>query len=64
MELFLSLDHEEKKTMGIKGRKKMEREFNRNVIINAYIEEINRAYSTINPEKSEETPNEFVWKTC
>ncbi len=40
VEKFISLSHEEKKIMGINGRKKVEREFNREIITNAYIEEI------------------------
>jgi galacturonosyltransferase len=39
---FIDLPYEEKKAMGIAGRKKMEREFDRNIVVNAYLEEINR----------------------
>lgn len=39
---FLSLNHEERANMGKLGRKKMEREFDRNIVVNAYIEEINK----------------------
>ncbi len=39
---FLDLPYESKKQMGIAGRKKMEREYNRKIVINAYIEQISR----------------------
>ena len=42
---FLSLSHEEKKQMGIEARRKMEREFDRNIITEAYLEEIQRILS-------------------
>lgn len=38
---FIELPYEQKKAMGIAGRKKMEQEFDRQIIINAYIDEIN-----------------------
>lgn len=41
LEQFIKLPYDQKKAMGIAGRLKMEREFNRNKVINAYIEEIN-----------------------
>lgn len=41
IERFLSLPYEEKKAMGIRGREKMEREFDRNIIIGKYLEQIN-----------------------
>jgi galacturonosyltransferase len=37
---FLALDNETRREMGIAGRRKMEREFNRQVVIDAYMEEI------------------------
>jgi glycosyltransferase involved in cell wall biosynthesis len=37
---FIELTYEEKKKMGIAGRSKMEKEFNRDIVINAYMEEI------------------------
>lgn len=40
IEKFLSLDYALKRNMGIQGRKKMENEFNRNIVINAYLREI------------------------
>lgn len=41
IEGFLKLSFEEKKGMGIKGRQKVEKEFNRQIIINEYLYEIN-----------------------
>lgn len=38
---FIDLPYEKKKQMGIAGRKKMEQEFDRSIVINAYIEQIN-----------------------
>lgn len=43
IEKFISLPLQKKIEMGINGRKKMEREFNRDIVINAYIEEITAA---------------------
>lgn len=40
IEKFLSLDYEEKRQMGILGREKVEKEFDRNIVVNAYMEEI------------------------
>lgn len=40
---FYNLPYEKKKAMGIAGREKMENEFDRNIVINAYIDEINLA---------------------
>ena len=40
IEKFLSLSHEEQKEMGIAGRKKVEREFDRNFVVDAYLKEI------------------------
>jgi len=40
VEQFIQLPYEDKKKMGLAGRKKMEREFDRSVVINAYMEEI------------------------
>lgn len=41
LEKFILLSHEEKKNMGLKGRRKMEREFDRNTVIDEYLKEIN-----------------------
>ena len=40
---FLTLSYEEQKQMGQKGREKMEREFDRNIIVNTYLETIEKA---------------------
>ncbi|WP_137655287.1 glycosyltransferase family 4 protein, partial [Bifidobacterium moukalabense] len=40
MEMFLDLSESQKKEMGRRGREKMEREFDRNIIVNAYLGEI------------------------
>lgn len=42
MEALLQKDNFERQQMGIKGRKKMEKEFDRAIIIDAYVEEIER----------------------
>lgn len=42
IERFISLPHERKVEMGLNGRKKMEREFNRDIVIDAYVEEIEK----------------------
>ncbi|WP_188205317.1 glycosyltransferase family 4 protein [Desemzia incerta] len=42
IELFLQVSNDEKKRMGIAGRKKVEEEFDRQIIIEAYIEELNK----------------------
>ncbi|MDR7079138.1 galacturonosyltransferase [Neobacillus niacini] len=38
---FINLPYEQKKAMGVAGRKKMEKEFDRKIVISAYIDEIN-----------------------
>ncbi|MBX4160210.1 glycosyltransferase family 4 protein [Priestia megaterium] len=40
IEKFLSLDYNLKRNMGIQGRKKIEKEFDRNIVVNAYLEEV------------------------
>ncbi len=40
---FIQIPYEEKKIMGLAGRKKMEKEFDRKIVVNAYIEEIEKA---------------------
>lgn len=42
VEQFLALPNEEKRKMGEKGRKKIEKEFDRNIVVQAYIEEIEK----------------------
>jgi glycosyltransferase involved in cell wall biosynthesis len=39
---FIRLPYEKKKAMGIAARKKVENEFNRNIVINEYLKEVNR----------------------
>ncbi|MCQ2455359.1 MAG: glycosyltransferase family 4 protein [Clostridia bacterium] len=41
MEKFIVLSLDEKKQMGLNGRKKVEKEFDRSIVIDAYIDEIN-----------------------
>ncbi len=41
MEAFIQLPYDTKKEMGLAARKKVEREFDRNIVISAYINEIN-----------------------
>ncbi len=41
IEQFLSLTNEERKQMGLAGRRKVEREFDRNIVIEAYLKEMN-----------------------
>ncbi len=43
IERFLKLDFKEKKEMGINGRKLVEEKFDRQLIVNAYMEEIKKA---------------------
>ncbi len=42
MERFLALSYEEHKRMGLNAREKVEKEFSRQIIIDAYMEEINK----------------------
>ena len=42
IERFLSLSYEQQREMGLKGRKKVEKEFDRNIVVNAYLEEIEK----------------------
>lgn len=37
IEMFLSLNYESKRLMGLAGRKKVEKEFDRNIVVNEYI---------------------------
>lgn len=43
IEKFLKLSWEEKKAMGLAGRAKVEREFDRNIVVRKYLEEIKNA---------------------
>ncbi len=40
VEQFMQLTYEEKKTMGLKGREKVAREFDRNIVVNRYLETV------------------------
>lgn len=42
MEQFLSLTHEEKRAMGLAGRNKIEKQFDRQLVVNQYLEEIEK----------------------
>lgn len=42
LKIFIDLDYEKKKQMGIYARKKVEKDFDRNIVIKAYLDEINR----------------------
>lgn len=43
IETFLSLSNAERRDMGLSGRKKMEREFDRNIVVNRYLNEVELA---------------------
>ena len=42
IEKYLSLPNEERKQMGLNGRRKVEKEFDRNIVINKYLNAINK----------------------
>ena len=42
IEKFMKLSYEQKKTMGLKAREKVEKEFDRQIVVNRYIEEIKK----------------------
>lgn len=44
VESFLKLSNEEKRQMGINGRKKVEKEFDRQVVVEKYMDEIHKLY--------------------
>ncbi|MCP1126097.1 glycosyltransferase family 4 protein [Bacillus sp. 3103sda1] len=44
IERFINLDYETKKQMGVAGRMKVEREFSRDIVVNAYMNEIEAIY--------------------
>nr|WP_289037953.1 glycosyltransferase family 4 protein [uncultured Allobacillus sp.] len=50
---FVNLPYDEKREMGMAGRRKMENEFDRNIVINAYLQEINTIMD-------KENNNEFI----
>ncbi len=39
---FINIPYDKKREMGLEGRKKMEREFNRKVVVDAYMEEVKK----------------------
>ena len=45
LEHFLAMSWDEKKNMGLAGRSKIEREFDRQIVVRAYVEEIERLES-------------------
>jgi glycosyltransferase involved in cell wall biosynthesis len=53
---FINLSHEQRRAMGIAGRGKIENEFDRNIVINAYLQEINK---TVNKENNDESLREI-----
>ncbi|MFS3928311.1 glycosyltransferase family 4 protein [Priestia flexa] len=42
IEMFLSLDNKEREKMGLLGREKVEKEFNRNIVVNSYLDIIEK----------------------
>lgn len=44
---FIEMPYEKKKAMGIAGRRKVEKEFDRKIVIDAYMEEINQIKSVL-----------------
>ena len=42
IEKYLSLSNEERKQMGLNGRRKVEKEFDRSIVINKYLNAINK----------------------
>lgn len=47
LERFLALEHQEKKKMGLAGRKKMEKEFDRQVVVNNYLQELEKVVGKV-----------------
>lgn len=47
VERFLAMSYEQKKQMGLEGRKKVEREFDRQIVVKAYLDAINYIHSGI-----------------
>ena len=41
IEIFIKLPYEQKKQIGIKGREKVSKQFNRKIIVNEYFKAIN-----------------------
>lgn len=59
IEKFINLTNEAKKEMGIKGREKVERNFDRKIVVNAYMNEIAKINEV---EKFEMIPEESINK--
>ena len=57
VERFLSLSYEQKKQMGINARKKVEREFDRNIVVKVYLEWIERIRKEFSSEPLDELQN-------
>jgi glycosyltransferase involved in cell wall biosynthesis len=53
---FINLSHEQRREMGMTGRKKIENEFDRNIVINAYLKVIN---NIVNKENNDEPIREI-----
>ncbi len=47
VEAFLSLSYEQKKEMGLRGREKVEREFDRNIVVEKYLKECAKLTNTL-----------------
>lgn len=45
IEKFLSLSYEERRQMGLNGRRKIEKEFDRKLVVEAYVEEISKKFN-------------------
>ena len=52
---FINLPYEQKRSMGVSGRKKMEKEFDRNIVVNAYMDEMDRI-------TNKENLHGIIWK--
>lgn len=52
---FMNLNYEDKLEMGVLGRKKMESEFDRQIVVNRYLEEIKKVIGEMQEEKSHES---------
>lgn len=42
VEKFISLTNDERKEMGLAGRKKVEKEFDRQIVVDAYLSEVSK----------------------
>ncbi|PGM62811.1 glycosyltransferase family 1 protein [Bacillus cereus] len=47
IESFLGMEWQDKEKMGLAGRKKVEKEFDRNIVLNAYVEVINKIFNSV-----------------